>query len=504
MSPSIKTEQWRKDYQELITHWKEIETLERINELLSWDQDVYMPAAAAEFRGEQGRVMAGLVHDRRTSPRFGEILARLADDSGDSSPEALIVREIRRRYERERRRPRRLVEALAELAAIARPQWIEAREKDNFSVFSGTLEHLISLRTEEAQALSDGGDLYDSWIDDFEPQMKTSEVKAMFKGLRAGLVPLVQRFSEKSARVEASFLHRRFPRQAQQVLCAIAVQTIGFDLSRGRIDETVHPFCGTAGPNDIRLTTHYFEDFINASLFGIIHEAGHGIFEQNVDPAFWGTPLGQTRSTGLHESQSRMFENVLGRNPQFWRYFYPIVQRAFPEALSDVTREKFVAAINKVEPSLIRIEADEATYNLHIIIRAEIEMAMLDGSLKVHDLPHVWNERYKSDLGVSPTSMRDGCLQDIHWSIGAFGYFPGYTLGNLYAAQIFAAMDKSLGGVSDDLAHGDFKRICEWLKKNIHRSGLIKSADIVTKATGSAPSHKPFIDYLGRKLEAIF
>jgi len=319
------------------------------------------------------------------------------------------------------------------------------------------------------------------------------------------LVPLVGEIRQSGRSGDVSILQRNFPAAAQEALAREAAAAIGFDFDRGRLDVTTHPFCCGVGPNDCRITTRYDERFFNMAFFGVLHEAGHGIYDQGLSAEQWGLPLGQAASYGVHESQSRMWENQVARSRAFWEHFYGRAQEKFPAALTGVSLDDFYAAINDVRPSLIRVEADEATYNLHILIRFELEQAMLCGDLTVADLPGAWNEKYRNYLDVTPPTDREGCLQDVHWSSGAIGYFPTYTLGNLYAAQFFARADADLGGLDEQFARGEFQPLRDWLREKIHRQGQrFSGAELVQHVTGRPLSGEPLIEHLRAKLGPLY
>ena len=323
--------------------------------------------------------------------------------------------------------------------------------------------------------------------------------------LREQLTPLVAEIAQSKKKPPVEVVHQNFPAASQEVFGKKAATQIGFDFNRGRLDKTVHPFCSGMGPNDCRITTRYHENFFNPAFFGILHEAGHGIYDQGLRTEQFGLPPGTFLSLGIHESQSRLWENFVGRSKSFWSYFFPLAQQTFPDALGKVSLDQFHFAVNTVKPSLIRVEADEATYNLHIIIRFELEQALLNNDLKVSDLPGAWRDKYQKYLGIKPQNDADGALQDSHWSAGAIGYFPTYSLGNLYAAQFFAAADQELGGLDQQFANGEFQPLLQWLKKNIHQRGQCYTApELVKLVTGKPLSSAPLMSYLRKKLQPLY
>jgi carboxypeptidase Taq len=342
-------------------------------------------------------------------------------------------------------------------------------------------------------------------LDDFEPGELTSQVARVLADLREALVPLVSAIAASRRRPDVSILSRRYPLAVQESFSRDAAAKIGFDFCRGRLDVTAHPFCTGLGPHDCRITTRYDENFFNTAFFGTLHEAGHGIYDQGLRPQWHGLPPGEAVSLGIHESQSRLWENLVGRSRSFWKHFFPTAQQSFPDALGGESLERFYAAINDVRPSLVRVEADEATYNLHILIRFELEQALLADELRTSDLPGAWNEKYVQYLGIRPPNDADGVLQDIHWSAGLVGYFPTYSLGNLYASQFFAQAETDLGPLAPQFADGEFQPLRNWLREKIHALGQTHTAaELVERATGKPLSHAPLMAHLQAKLAPLF
>ena len=495
-------------YQELLRHTRETALLGSIESLLGWDERTGMPPAANEYRAEQMTYMAGLVHDRRVDPRIGEWLSALADTPlarDPASDHGATIRELRRQYDRKIRLPRSLVEELTRTAVLAQHAWVEARRNDDFHSFRPHLEKTFALKRQEAEALGYPQRPYDALLDDFEPGELTVDVTRTLAALRDELIPLIDAVAGSGKKPDRSLLAERFPAEAQRLLGQKAAARIGFSFDRGRLDTTAHPFCTALGPHDHRITTRYEERFFSCAFFGIMHEAGHGIYDQGLLPSEFGLPLGDAVSLGIHESQSRMWENLVGRSHPFWQHFYPDAQRAFPEALGGVPLDDFYFAINDVRPTLIRVEADEATYNLHILIRFELEQLLIDDDLKIADLPEAWNEKYRRYLGIEPPNNADGVLQDIHWSAGLVGYFPTYSLGNLYAAQFFAQANADLGGLAEQFIRGEFQPLLGWLQSNIHQQGKrYPAADLVHHVTGRPLSHAPLLEHLLKKLGPLY
>ena len=495
-------------YENVCNHARRTALMVTIDATLGWDERIYLPSAAGDYRAEQSTLLAGLIHQRWVDPTFGRQLEELAASPLAADPESdvgVIVRRLKRQYDKKVKLPQALVEELAKMAILGQQAWQEAREKNDFASFLPFLQKTVELKRQQAQALGYPKHPYDALLDEYEPEELTDNVSQVLAGLREELVPLVAAIQQSKRQPNTALLHREFPVDIQDRLGREAATAIGFDFARGRLDITAHPFCTTLGPNDCRITTHYDDHFVSSSFFSILHEAGHGLYEQGLPTEQFGLPLGEAISLGIHESQSRLWENLVGRSKAFWQFFYPRAQQAFSASLGDVSLDDFYFAINDVRPSLIRIEADEATYNLHILVRFELERALLDGDLQAADLPDAWNEKYRQYLGITPPENRVGVLQDVHWSAGLIGYFPTYSLGNLYAAQFFAKAQSDLGDLEGTIARGDFRPLREWLHENIHRHGQRWSAaKLVERATGQPLSARPMMQYLRAKLEPLY
>lgn len=496
-------------YSELTRLLREAAVLGSCSSVLSWDEQTYMPSGGAQFRSEQLGMLAGLTHDRATSPRIGELLGELeaSGDLGDPDGDrAVNVREARRSYNRATKLPRRLVEELSRTVPLSQQAWMKAREDSEFPVFLPWLEKMIGLKREEAQAIGYGNGVpYDALLDDYEPGMTAAEVARVFAPLRDELVQLVAAIHHSSKRPKTEILERHYPKTPQIVCSEAASKAIGFDFNRGRIDASAHPFCSGFGPGDCRLTTRYHDHHFPSAFFGVLHESGHGIYDQGLPTDSFGLGIGQADSLGIHESQSRMWENFVGRSRSFWTYMYPTVQQAFPVALGETSFDDFYFAINDVKPSYIRVEADEVTYNLHIMLRFEIEQLLVAGDLAPADVPAVWNEKFSSYFGLAVPSDSQGCLQDIHWSAGLLGYFPTYALGNMYSAQFFEAARRDLGDLDAAFAQGLFRPLKEWLNEKIHRHGKRYPAKrLVEVVTGQSLSHEHLITHLRRKFGELY
>jgi carboxypeptidase Taq len=495
-------------YDELIRRSRAHSLLASCSALLGWDEQTYLPRGGVEHRSNQMALLAGLQHEQATDPRIGELLGALDGSSlvaDPLAPASVNVRELRRAYERKTRLPRTLVEEIARTTSVSQQEWIDARRASDFARFRPWLEKIVELKRREAECLGVPGPAYDALIDEYEPGAKSGEIAILFEALRAELVALVAAIAGAKSRPDGSLLEREFPIDRQRIFGEAVADAVGFDFRRGRLDTAAHPFCTGIGPGDCRITTRYNARGFEDAVFGILHETGHALYEQGLDPEHYGTPMGEAVSLGVHESQSRLWENAVGRSRPFWTHFFPLARHVFHEALQDVAPDDFHRAVNRVEPSLIRVQADEVTYNLHILMRFELEEALISGDLKAADVPGAWVEKSTRYLGVTPRTDAEGCLQDIHWSAGLIGYFPTYTLGNLYAAQLFEKARAELGDLAESFARGDFAGLLSWLREKVHRQGhRYHSARLIEHATGSPPDHRPLVSALRRKYEEIY
>ncbi len=493
-------------FTQLADHCRETAMWNSIEALLGWDERTIMPQAAGEYRADQIALMAGMIHRRRTDPRLGEWLNTLLASKPDPhSDRGATARELKRQYDRRVQLPQKLVEELARLSILGQQAWSTARVNNDFKALQSLLEKTFQLKREQAQAIGYPECPYDALLDDFEPGALTSDIAKVLAGLRDQLVPLVAEIRDSGRSPNVEIITRSYPIDSQAQFARDVCADIGFDFHRGRLDVTNHPFCSTQGPHDCRITTRYDQRHFPGAFFGALHEAGHGIYDQGLRTEWYGLPPGDAVSLGIHESQSRMWENLVGRSRSFWKHFYPAAQKAFPQALGKVPLEDFYWAINDVRPSLIRVEADEATYNLHILARFELEQALINDDLKVADLPAAWNEKYQHYLGLTPPNDSEGVMQDIHWSHGLIGYFPTYSLGNLYAAQFFQAADKELGGLDKQFAAGQFEPIRNWLREKIHRPGQCYTADeLIQRVTGKPLSHQALMQHLRGKFGPLY
>ena len=476
-------------YDELVSELRQTERLKSCAHVLGWDEQTNLPPNGAEHRSEQLALLAGMIHERATSPRLGDLLSGVADISGEAevgSVEAANIREARRNYERATKLPRQLVEDLSRTTTLSQQAWVKARKDKDFVQFQPWLEKVIGLKREEADAIgSPTGEKYDALLDDYELGATSEQIAGVFDPLREQLVEFVGAIRDSGREPDTSILTREYPIDAQRSFGIEAATAIGFDFESGRLDEAAHPFCSGIGPGDCRLTTRYNDHHFPGAFFGTLHESGHGIYEQGLAKEHYGTPAGHSASLGIHESQSRMWENLVGRSRAFWRHFYPKAQERFPAALGGVDADAFHAAVNDVRPSWIRVEADEVTYNLHIMLRFDLERALLRDDLQPADVPSAWNETFQEYFGMTPPDDALGCMQDVHWSAGLLGYFPTYALGNLYASQFFDKARNDLGDLDAMFASGEFQPLKDWLNTNIHQRGLCyRASNLVEVVTG--------------------
>jgi len=494
------------EFEEFLAEAGIINDLTNVLGLLSWDQDTYMPEGGADGRGQQMATISSIRHARLTSPRMVDLLASLeAARPPAGSLEAASLREGRRALERATKLPSDLVAELARAASSARQAWVRAREADDFRLFEPELRRMIELKRQEADAVGYGAERYDALLDEYEPGTRAGEVRAIFEALRAEQVQLLAAISESPTRSSSGLLERGYGLTEQAAYVRGLAAAVGYDFRRGRLDETIHPFAESIGMDDVRITTRYDAGNLATALFGALHEVGHALYEQGLGKALARTPLAHGAGLGVHESQSRLWENLVGRSLPFWQGAFPTLQAAFPAQLGDVTADEFYRAVNVARPSLVRIEADEVSYNLHILVRFELETALLDGDLEVAELPHAWNELYRTYLGVEPTSDLTGCLQDIHWSVGLFGYFPTYALGNLMSVQFYEAAEDELGGLDEAMREGGFAPLLGWLRRNVHEHGSrYTPAELLQRATGSALDPAPYLAYLRRKFGTLY
>ena len=493
--------------QTLKTRLNEAHDLEMVGDLLEWDQLTYMPPGGGEARAEHTATIKRLAHEKFTSDEIGRLLDDLSANGaiGDyDSDDASLVRVARWKYNRKRKLPTALVAEIARHQSAAQEIWIKARAENNFALFQPALEKMFDLKRQEAEALGPSDSIYDPLLDEYERGMKAAQVKVVFDALRAEIGPLAKAVSANADAVSDALLHQPFDTAKQREFGMMVIRKFGFDFERGRLDVAVHPFETSFSPADVRLTTRYEPNFLNPSLFGTMHEAGHGMYEQGVSPALQRTLLCAGASLGIHESQSRLWENLVGRNRGFWKYFYPQLQATFPQ-LAATNLETFYRAINKVSPSFIRIEADELTYSLHIMLRFELEQEVLEGKVRVADLPAAWNAKMEDYLGITPPNDRAGVLQDTHWAAGLVGYFPTYALGTIVSVQLFNKAVADAPDIPAQMERGEFSSLRGWLRENVYRHGKkFTPAELVKRITGSPLDSGPYVKYLKTKYGEIY
>jgi carboxypeptidase Taq len=488
-----------KAYDELMAYQRQTEALAQVAGRLGWDQETVMPRGAAEQRAEETGALQAVLHARRTDPRVGDWLAAIDAGKLDAVGQANL-RHITRAYERTNRVPEALATALARLTSQAQGLWAEARKAEDIAAFIPVLEEIVGLKREEGAALADGGDVYDALLDDYEPGAKAADLQAMFDAMRPRLVALRAAVLDKP---QLAGLTGTFDEQAQMKLARKLAKTFGYDSARGRLDKSVHPFTAGSG-DDVRITTRTAADDPFNCFYSTIHEVGHACYEQTIAPDYGLTPLGQGVSMGVHESQSRIYENQLGRSRAFTGWLYDEMCAAYGD-VGVAGPDAFYGAVNRLQNGYIRTEADEVQYNLHIMLRFDLERALIAGDLAVSDLEAAWNDRFKADFGYDVDKPSNGCLQDVHWSVGLFGYFPTYSLGNVYAGCLNEALRAAVPDLDTQLAAGDTAAATAWLGENVQRhGGLYRPREVIERATGAAPSEAPLLAYLEAKFGALY
>ena len=487
-------------YRKLLKRVREISLQSSAREVLTWDQETYMPPKALGYRAEQLAYLGGEAHRQFTTKAVGRLIADCEQHGfAPDSDEAANVREWRRRYDRATKVPARLVEKLARTSAHAREAWRQAREQSKFRLFKPHLDKLLAITRQMADCWGYEESPYDALVEEYEQGVTATQLRELFSQLRPAIVSVLATAAATSARVPKDLLRGHYLVAAQQAFNRKVAEALGFDFGAGRIDTTTHPFCSTLGVGDCRLTTRYNEENFTQSLYGIMHEAGHGLYEQGLRDDAYGTPVGTAVSLGIHESQSRLWENHVGRSLAFWEHWHPVACEHFPE-LKEFSAAQITSAVNRVAPSFIRVEADQVTYDLHIILRFEIEMQLVEGKLKTSEVPEYWNDNFEKMFGLKVTKESDGCLQDIHWSQGAFGYFSTYTLGNLNAAQLMRRVAQEIPSLQRELARGDYAPLLKWLREKVHGKGSRHMPqDLMRFATGEPTRSNYHLDYLRDK-----
>jgi carboxypeptidase Taq len=493
-------------YEKLVAHLREVNNVGSAAAILSWDQETAMPDGGAVARAGQMATLARIQHEMATS----DTTARLLEDAEKEvagkaydSDEASMIRIAKQDYEDATKLPNDFVAKRTREVSLAHHTWVEARVKSDFSIFRDALKRIIDLTLQESEYIGYKEHPYDALLSKYERGISTAEVAAIFAAHRPALVELIANVA-RAKQVDDSVLHRHFPIDKQREFGLDMIKAYGFDFNRGVQAISVHPFCTSFSKTDVRITTRFEDNFLNPALFGMMHEAGHGMYEQGVADALDGTNLGGGTSLGVHESQSRMWENLVGRSKGFWSWALPKLQESFPN-MKDVSLDQFYKAINKVERSFIRVEADEATYNLHIILRFEIEQALLTGEVSVDQLPEFWNGMFKDFFGIIPPDDAQGVLQDVHWSAGLYGYFPTYALGNLLSVQYYNKAISDCPTIPDDIASGRFDTLLSWLNSNIHQHGRkFTGQELTQRITGEAIQSNDYIAYLTKKFSDVY
>ena len=472
--------------------------------VLGWDQEVYMPPKGADARGRQLSTLAGQAHEILTGDKLEQVLKELAGKDGLNDTEKSNVRISLEDFEKNKKLSPAFVEELSKQTSESFNAWIDARRKNDFSVFAPSLTKMIGLKKQQAGLYGYKAHPYDALLDDYEKGATVAMLDPIFSGIQEQLPPILNKI-KAVPQVDDSFLSRNFPKQQQWDFSLVVLKQMGFDFESGRQDYSEHPFTTSFASNDVRITTRVDENNYNSMLWSCIHEGGHGLYEQGLPYEQYGLPLGSPVSLGIHESQSRFWENCIGRGISFWKFFYPQLQKYFPQRLGNVSLEAFYKAANKVEPSFIRTEADELTYHFHVMIRYEIEKALIEGSLSTKDLPAAWNEMYFKYLGIKPADDKTGVLQDVHWSHGSFGYFPTYTLGSFYAAQFYSKAQEDIAGLLPQVANGELSELLKWLREKVHIHGRrYNSEELCERITGKKLDTSFFIRYIESKYKDIY
>ena len=492
-------------YEDFIARVRELKTLESVAAVLEWDQETQMPEKGGRLRAEQLALLSAHGHEMLTDPEIGRLLDTLEAQTLDDV-QAANVREMRRAYDRATKLPAKLVEEVARHRSQALQVWQKARAASDFAMFRAALEKMLDLTIECAEHYGYEGDLYDALLEGYEPGATVAQLDPLFAGLREDIVPLVRAIGESGVSPDLSFMEgRTFPEAAQREFALGVSRRMGFDFSAGRMDRSTHPFCSGFAPDDVRFTARYNEASPFACLYGVMHETGHALYEQGFPAEHDRTPVGSAISLGIHESQSRLWENMIGRSRAFWEYHLDAFKAAYPTLPADLDVETVYRAANTVRPSFIRVEADETTYNLHIMLRYELEKELVNRRLAVADLPAAWNAKMQEYLGVTPPDDAQGVLQDIHWAMGLMGYFPTYTLGNLYAGQLFAAVQREIPDLWAQVARGELAPLLAWMRERVHRYGsLYLPPDLIRHTLGEEPNSAAYVDYLKAKFGELY
>lgn len=500
-----------KDYENLHKISTHAKTLAGVSSLLEWDQETYMPPEGAQNRANQIKALAGIIHKEKTSRKFASALGKLIDlkkgkiaAKGLTSEQQAAVKMWRRDYLHDVALPKSFVEQFAKLTSQAQLAWREAKSNNAFQQFAPFLDKIVAMCRKKADYLGYREHPYDALLDLYEPEATAKEIKNLFALLSSQIVSVLKKIKSVK-QIDDRFLHGNFPQDPQLELGKRILQDMGYEMTKGRLDLSTHPFSSASHPTDSRVTTRIHPTSVISNISVVLHEGGHGMYEMGLPTGQYGSPLGEAISLGVHESQSRWWETRIGQSKPFWKYYFPILQKTFKGKFDAISLEAFYRAVNKVEPSLIRVEADEVTYSLHVILRFELETALIEGSLRIRDLPDAWNEKMQQLLGITPKTASEGCLQDIHWSMGGFGYFPTYTLGNLYASHLFLGFEKAHPDWEKRVEEGELHFIKEWLQEHVYRHGRRYTAqELLKNATGSAFTSDAYVQYIKKKYQEIY
>lgn len=494
--------------QQLKTLLGEIDDLHKAAAVLEWDQQTYMPPGGVEARAMQVATLQKLAHARFVSDRMRtllDVLLPLTDDMDADSDDARLIRVTAREYDKASKIPDDLVAELAQKTALAHNIWVQARQEKDFTAFQPALEELVALTRRKAECLGYTDHIYDPLLDIYEPEMKTAEVTAIFDQLKPALIPLVQAVAERQDAVQDTVFRQDFDVDVQWQCTLDVLKQIGYDFDRGRQDKSAHPFTTTFSVNDVRVTTRVAPDKFAETLSSSIHEGGHALYEQGISQALSHTLLCEGASMAVHESQSRLWENVIGKSREFWSYFLPKLQERFPQQLQNVTVDRMYRSLNVIKPDFIRVEADELTYNFHIFLRFELETALMADDIQVKDLPDAWDAKMQEYLGITPPDAALGVLQDVHWSAASFGYFPTYALGNVLSLQFYQCILRDIPDLSNQIAQGEFGTLLAWLREHIHQHGSkFTPQELVQRVTGEAINPQPFVEYLKTKYGELY
>jgi len=475
-----------------------------IGGLLAWDNEVYKPEKATEIRGEQTAFVSGLAHEYFTAPEFEKIVQALLNDKSLSEEQSINVQKVHEDLVKQKKFNKAFIQKQSLLVSEAFAKWHTAKTENNFLLFENSLEKIVALCKESAEILGYEEHPYDALLDLYEPGMTTQKLKVIFANVKEQLVPYYNSLLAKQ-QVDDACLHGTFDQQKQWDISIALLRQMGYDMAAGRQDYAPHPFSISMHPTDVRVTTRCDEHNLSELIWSAIHEGGHALYEQGLDATYFGQPQCSAASLGIHESQSRLWENNVGRSLSYWKANYPLMQKTFPESFASVSLNDFYKAINKVEPGLIRTNADEISYHLHVLIRFEIEVALMEGEISVKELPAYWNSKYKEYLAVNVPSDSLGVLQDVHWSHGSLGYFPTYSIGSFYAAQFYCHAEKNMPQLSEKIEKGEMSELLDWLRTNIHRKGrLYNSEEICAQVTGEKLNFDYFMNYVKKKYDGIY